>query len=216
MRRHKQQPHEPPFVSVIDCRGDKGSRRYFTKWHEVAHLITMTDQLRLVFRRTQCSTQSKDPEEALMDIIAGRFGFRPPADFQFESEEISFDAIDNLRQQLCPEASKRAALISFLKFWPTPCMLITARMGMRKRDELQGVQSTFDFVKVPAQHLRAVYVTQSDMARETGFSIFRNMRIPSSSVIHRVYSDGLDYLEAQENLDMWESSEGGSLPSRQS
>src|SRR5260370_23380144 len=42
VRRHKQQPHEPPFVSVIDCRGDKGSRRYFTKWHEVAHLITMT------------------------------------------------------------------------------------------------------------------------------------------------------------------------------
>src|SRR5262249_30228365 len=85
VRRHKQQPFECPFVSVIDCRGSKASARYFTKWHEIAHLLTMTDQLRLVFRRTQCSSQSKEPEEALMDVIAGQFGFRPPANFQFET-----------------------------------------------------------------------------------------------------------------------------------
>jgi hypothetical protein len=208
VRRHKQQPHEPPFVSVIDCRGDKGSRRYFTKWHEVAHLITMTDQLRLVFRRTNCSGQNKDPEEALMDIIAGQFGFRPPADFAFNAEEISFEAIDNLRQQLCPEASNQAALISFIKFWPSPCMLVTARMAMRKRDEVQRLQSKFDFAEAPAQQFRAVRVTQSDIARELGFAIFRNMRVPESSVIHRVYSDGVAYLEAKENLDIWESSDG--------
>jgi hypothetical protein len=87
-------------------------------------------------------------------------------------------------------------------------MLITAKMAMRKREELQCLQNKFDFMETPARHLRAVHVTQSNMAREVDFAIFRNMRVPESSVIHRVYSDGLAYLEAKENLDIWESSDG--------
>jgi len=49
IRRHKQQLFECPFVSIIDCRGSMVSARYFTKWHQIAHLLTLTDQLRLVF-----------------------------------------------------------------------------------------------------------------------------------------------------------------------
>lgn len=41
--------------------------------------------------------------------------------------------------------------------------------------------------------------------------IFRNMRVPETSVIHSVYTDGLGYSEADENLDMWESSSRGPL-----
>src|SRR5688572_24726711 len=40
------------YVSVIDCRGAKAARAYFSKWHELAHLLTQTDQMRLVFKRT--------------------------------------------------------------------------------------------------------------------------------------------------------------------
>lgn len=213
IRRRKQEPFELPFVSVIDCRGAKISRRYFTKWHEIAHLLTMTDQMRLVFRRTQCSTESKEPEEALMDIIAGQFGFRPPSSFKFATDEISFEAIESLRAQLCPDASKQAALISFVKFWPSPCILLTAMMGMRKSEERQSVQNHFDFVEAPAEYLRAVRVTSSDAAREAGFTIFRNMRVPESSIIHRVYCDSITELEAEEDLSMWRSSDGGVLPS---
>lgn len=212
IRRRKQEIFELPFVSVIDCRGAKISARYFTKWHEIAHLLTMTDQMRLVFRRTQCSTESKEPEEALMDIIAGQFGFRPPSNFEFANDEISFEAIENLRELLCPEASKQAALISFVKFWPTPCILLTAKMGMRKKEERQSVQSRFDFVQAPAECLRAVKVTLSDAAREAGFIIFRNMRVPESSIIHRLYSDLTTELEAEEDLSMWGSSGGSFLP----
>ena len=214
IRRHKQQPFESPFVSIIDCRGSKASARYFTKWHEIAHLLTMTDQLRLVFRRTQCSSQSKEPEEALMDIIAGQFGFRPPANFQFETEEISFQAIEDLRVLLCPEASKQAALISFVKFWPAPCILLTAKMGMRKSEERKSVQNHFGFVEAPTEYLRAVKVTPSDAAREAGFTIFRNMRVPEASIIHRVYSDLIFESQADEDLSMWGSSNGDFLPSQ--
>lgn len=213
MRRRKQELFELPFVSIIDGRGAKISARYFTKWHEIAHLLTMTDQMRLIFRRTQCSTESKEPEEALMDIIAGQFGFRPPSNFTFANDEISFEAIENLRALLCPDASKQAALISFVKFWPTPCILLTAKMGMRKKEERQSVQSRFDFVQAPAEYLRAVKVTLSDAAREAGFTIFRNMRVPESSIIHRVYSDLTTELETEEDLSMWGSSDGSFLPS---
>ena len=212
--RHKQEHFEPPFVSIIDCRGNKVSRRYFTKWHEIAHLLTMTDQMRLVFRRTQCSAESKDPEEILMDITAGQFGYRPPSTFKFETDEISFEAIETLRLLLCPESSKQAALISFIKFWPSPCMLVTAKLGMRKKEERQAAQNRFDFTEAPPEYLRAVKITLSDVAREEGFTIFRNMRVPESSVIFRVYTDTVNELAADEDLNIWGSSDGSFLSSR--
>jgi len=43
---------ERPFVSIIDCRGGKAPRAYFSKWHEIAHLLTLTPQSRLQFCRT--------------------------------------------------------------------------------------------------------------------------------------------------------------------
>ena len=46
-RRNNGEYWEREFVSVIDSRGSKASRVYFTKWHELAHLLTLIDQLRL-------------------------------------------------------------------------------------------------------------------------------------------------------------------------
>ena len=47
------------FVSVIDCRGDKAGRAYFSKWHELAHLLTLTSQTRLKFCRTHAEPKNK-------------------------------------------------------------------------------------------------------------------------------------------------------------
>ena len=74
-----------------------------------------------------------------------------------------------------------------------------------------SVQNHFGFIEAPAEYLRAVKVTLSDAAREAGFSIFRNMRVPESSIIHRVYSDSIFELEADEDLNMWGSSSGDFL-----
>jgi len=74
-RLHATERDRDKFVAVIDCRGEKSARRFFTKWHEVAHMLTLKDQqLELILNR---SSKVKKPEEQLMDLIAGRVGFYP-------------------------------------------------------------------------------------------------------------------------------------------
>ncbi len=74
-RRRNTLPGERAYVSVIDCRRGKAWRAYFSKWHELAHLLTLTDQGRLSFCRTHSDAEHRDPEEALMDVLAGDAGF---------------------------------------------------------------------------------------------------------------------------------------------
>src|ERR1035438_1577693 len=91
IRRQRQEAWEPQFVSVIDCRGDKIFKIYFSKWHELAHLLTLTPQMRLVFRRSHSHATAHDPEEKLMDIIASEAGFLPDFLSIGSAVEISFD-----------------------------------------------------------------------------------------------------------------------------
>jgi hypothetical protein len=65
-------------VAVIDCRGEKGVRRFFTRWHEIAHFLVETkDTGRVVHRSTEL-----EPLERLMDLIAARVGFYEPCSTQ--------------------------------------------------------------------------------------------------------------------------------------
>jgi hypothetical protein len=205
LKLQNREPYELEYVSIIDCRGDKASRAYFTKWHEIAHLLTLTPQGRLVFRRSHSSNEFDNPEERLMDIIAGRFGFYPPIVQKFIKNEISFEEIDLLRDQLCPEASFQSSLISFTKFWPTPCILICAEMRLKKAEEANLAQQNLFPSEGPQTRLRAGKVTFSNSARETGLTIHKNMRVPEQSVISRVFHEDIPYAEAYENLSWWES-----------
>jgi hypothetical protein len=209
-RRNKREPWEPEFVSVIDARGAKASRAYFSKWHELAHLLTLTDQLRLSFRRTHVAKNFNSPEEALMEAIAGHFGFYGPLVKPYISGTISFDAIEALRQKLCPEASQQSALIGIVKAWSEPCLLINARLAKKKGNARQGDL----FGKKDSQDsLRAVHVTVNEAARRENLAIFENMRVPETSVIHRVFHE-VPYGEAVENLSSWKTSKGFTLPDR--
>jgi hypothetical protein len=210
-QRLHAKPWERPYVSVIDCRGDKRWRRYYSKWHEVAHLLTLTAQLRLAFRRTHSAEGHKNAEEALMDVIAGRFGFFADIVAEHASGEISFQKIEELRVQLCPEASKQAVLIGFVRAWPTPCVLIQAELALRKREKESIAQNSFGFYGAAKPALRAIHVTANDSARDIGMTIFENMRVPERSIIHQVFSRGTRYLEAVEDLSWWEASDGTRL-----
>ena len=203
---------EPEFVSVIDYRGENAARSYYTKWHEIAHLLVLTDQMPLTFRRTHCPTSRKDPEEALVDVIAGNFGFYPSIIRPNINGEITFEAIEDLRNQLCPEASQQSSLIGFVKAWSDPCLLVQSKMALRKREQTKLFQRTFHFQEIPVPTLRAIHVTANDRAREMGMVIYENMRVPERSVIHRVFSEGINYEEAEENLCWWETSNGTILP----
>ncbi|MCI0392345.1 MAG: hypothetical protein MOB07_26735 [Acidobacteria bacterium] len=214
IKLNNQEPWEPQYVSVIDCRGAKAARAYFTKWHEIAHLLTMTKQMRLVFRRTHNSVSKQDPEERLMDEIAGRFGFYPPLVHRHITDEISFELIENLRQQLCPEASLQSSLINFIKYWPAPCILLHAEMGYRRDEESKLAQQGFFFLDPPEAALRAVAVSTNERAREEGFAIHENMRVPEKSVISQVFFGDSLSDEAEEDLSWWEASNGARLPAR--
>ena len=203
---------ESQFVSVIDGRGEKEPRCYFTKWHEIAHLLVLTNQMRLSFRRTHCPSNLKDPEETLMDIIAGHFGFYPKMILPHTKENISFEKIQKLQHDLCPEASNQASLIGFVAAWPKPCLLISAKMGFRSDEMKQKHKQSFEFGSNPQPFLRAVRVSPNDEAKKAGLRIWQNMRIPEKSVIYRVFANNIAADESEEDLSWWESSDGRKLP----
>src|SRR5262245_49206892 len=206
IKLNKREPWEQQYVSVIDCRGDKAARSYFTKWHEIAHLLTLTSQMRLMFRRTHRAVSALDPEERLMDVIAGRFGFYPPLLHRHINGEISFEHIEELRLKLCPEASLQASLINIVKYWPTPCIYLRAEMGYRKDDEANLAQQGFYFLDPPEASLRAVHVAPNEKARERGLIIHENMRVPEVSVISRLFAGGPGQGGANEDMAWWEAS----------
>jgi hypothetical protein len=211
IKRVHRQRWEPQFVSIIDCRGDKAFRSYFSKWHELAHLLTLTPQMRLVFRRTHSASANLDPEERLMDIIAGETGFLPDLLPGNAGDDISFEMIQKIREEHCPDASWQSAIIGVVKAMPRPCVLIEAKMALRKSEAARVSQMVLNLgIAGPVPALRAVHVTVNGPAREIGVGLHRNWRVPKGSVIARVFETG-GYLEALEDLNWWETSDGSRL-----
>jgi hypothetical protein len=210
IKKLTSEPWEDQYVSVIDCRGIKGRKAYYTKWHELAHLLILTDQMRLCFKRT-LHLDDKDPEEVLVDVIAGKFGFYPPLIQPHIHGKISFEKIENLRNSLCPEASYQSTFIGFAKAWSKPCLLILCQPGLKKSQQRQLNQQMFSFGELPTPELRAVKVTANEAAKNAGFLIPENMRVPINSITQSVHNFGLDSGSAEEDLSWWESSDGRSL-----
>jgi hypothetical protein len=211
LKRRRAASWEPPFVSIIDCRGQKMYRIYFSKWHELAHLFTLTPQMRLVFRRTH-GAAVVDPEEALMDVIAGELGFWPELLKTDEREDISFEFIERVRMEFCPQASYQASLIGIVKALPKPCILLEARLALKKHQELAASQLRFENGQGPTPVLRAVHVAMSRAARDEGIVMHPHWRVPTKSVICRAFEQGI-YAESEEDLDWWVTSDGSQLAS---
>lgn len=213
IRRIRREPYEPLFVSVIDCRGSKGAKSYFTKWHEIAHLLVLTQNGRDTFKRTHSLAYRQNAEENLMDKIASEFGFYEPICRPHVAGDLTFEAINCLREKLCPEASQQASLIGFFRLWQTPGILLRAEMALRKGDEIKANQLGFDFLDLPMKTLRAINVRPNNVAREKKFSIHENMRVPEKSSIYAVYKGDLTQADSEENLSWWETSKGLVFPS---
>lgn len=207
LKRLNPHPWDLSYVSVIDCRGNNKFRAYYTKWHELVHLLILTDQSRLVFRRTHAPNQPKTPEEALVDVIAGTLAFYPAMVRAHAKGEISFEQIEDLRGKLCPSASRHSALLGITKAWPTACILLEARLA-HKAGEVDSRQHAFSFKKIVPPVLRAVHVSPNDVARKLGMMAIPNFRVPAKSVISRVFHEQLPYAEAVEELSSWTSSGG--------
>jgi hypothetical protein len=211
LKRQHAAKFDLPFVSIIDCRGPKVFASYFTKWHELAHLFTLTPQMRLMLRRTHAAA-ALDPEESLMDVIAGEMAFWPEFLKAERDQEISFELIERIRRELCPQASFQASLIGIVKALPKPCILLTARLGLKQNEKLTTPQLRFSHFPAPAPQLRAVHVSVNRAAREEDIQMHVQWRVPERSVIFRAFAGGTD-MEAIENLDWWTTSGGGQLRS---
>jgi hypothetical protein len=131
LRLLKRREWEPERVSVIDCRGSKRYKSYYTKWHELAHLLTLTQQEQLKFRRTHAQRQAAD--EALMELVAGHFGYWSEILQPHLTGELTFEALTRIRSEQCPEASWQSFVHAAIDRWTEPCCVPESRNGVEAR-----------------------------------------------------------------------------------
>jgi hypothetical protein len=203
------------FVAVIDCRGSKLARRFFTRWHEIAHrLTTHADMLEPVYR------SEHDPIERLMDEIAGHVGFYEPlfnSAFQSataDERHLRFGTVESIIANAFPAASFQATLFACTRRLPTPVVYLEATLAHKKEVKRRlATPSLFDDDPPPGE-LRAVKVIPNKAAQQDGFTIPTNMRVPVESVIHRLFdAEPQSSCDGEECLSHW-ASQGRSLGRR--
>ena len=208
------------FVAIIDCRGEKASRRFFTRWHEIAHVLTLVDgQMALPFHR---STVKRDPVEQLMDKIAAEIGFydpifRPAVEVAVEKAgALGLSLVDQIQESMCPTASFQATLIAVVNRVSTPAVSLEAGPGL-KRSEWELVNNPGLFPELrPVPELRVLTVGGNEAARRARLRIHRNMRVPETSMISQIFNDPAinGDVRASESLSTWVTSGGGAIDNR--
>lgn len=208
------------FVAVMDCRGSKLARRFFTRWHEIAHrLTTHADQ-----GATEPAYRSEhDPIERMMDEIAGHVGFYGPffepvfGAAQAGKTLLTFDTVKAVQDGGFPEASFQATLNACAKRLPTPVIYLEAALGHRKavKEEIEADSPRLFAFEEPPPELRVETVYANDAARGERFLIPKNMRVPEASVIRSLFdADGEREATSSEDLGIWSDSKGKKLDGR--
>ena len=208
VQRRNAGPTDPDrFVAVIDSRGGKLARRFFTRWHEIAHrLTTDADMLEPVYR------SEFDSIERLMDEIAGHVGYYEPIfrpAYQQASQgkrHLTFGTVETIISGAFPAASFQATLFACTRRMTTPVVYLEAALAHKKAvKRLLATPSLFGGEPPPGE-LRAVKVIPNKAAQEERFTIPTNMRVPVASVIHRLFdAEPLSYGDGMEDLSQWES-----------
>lgn len=209
-------PSDPDrFVAVIDCRGSKSARRFFTRWHEIAHrLTTHADMPEPVYR------SEHDPLERMMDEIAGHVGFYEPIfhpAYQQASEghrHLKFGTVETIIGSAFPTASFQSTLFACARRLTTPLIYLEAALDHNKQGKRRLQTPSLFGDDPPPGELRAVKVIPNNAAQQERFTIPTNMRVPAASVIHRLFdADPLTVGNGEEDLSQWES-QGKSLEGR--
>ncbi len=210
----------PQYVAVIDCCGRKVSRRWFSRWHEIAHLLTLNvpSEAQPVHR----STSEHSAVERLMDLIAADIGFCETLFAPVFSAEVlsagrlDFAAVGRVRRHYAPEASFQATAIACLKRWPKPAAHLEAGLALTAAEGRQFDEESIP-AKRPTPKLRVLKVIANDAARDMGLGLLRNRQVPESSILHRLFfarepvAPGAE-LSKVEDLGQWRRSNGRQLP----
>lgn len=211
LRRTNPEPWEHRYLAVINCRGRHAQRRYFSKWHELVHLLLEGKQLRLAFRSTKA--EHKHPEEVLVDKIAGELAFFPTIFDPVLHHEVqndgrlTFAAIERIRDQVAPDASWQATALAAVRRTPMPVGLVRARMGLKKGEERQVADLLASVSGPPAEKLRVKESFLNDSAGSQGIRVHVNMEIPQESAAMDAYNNAWP-VTAVEDLALWRTSSG--------
>jgi hypothetical protein len=217
-RRNANADSPDRFVAVIDCRGYKLTRRFFTRWHEIAHrLTTHADMPEPVYR------SEHDPIERLMDEIAGHIGFYGPLFTPvFENAHsgkklLTFETVKEVINAGFSKASFQATLNACTRNLPTPVIYIEAALSHKAavKREIEDDSPRLFALEEPPPELRAVRAVANDAAKAEKFAIPQNMQVPESSVIRSLFeADGQRDATSREDLGNWSDSKGKRLDGR--
>lgn len=214
------------FLAIIDARGGRSARAYFTAWHELVHLLIHPPQLAFKgFRRTPPRELiQKDPVESLVDSIAGRLAFYDPIfgpaleTSMHQCGGLTFDAIETARQAVAPTASMHAAMLAAVRTCGSPALCVSVEQRFKKSEAREVASPQVALAlgqRQPQRQLRAATVGRNELAAEAGLEIFANMRIPTRSIIAMVSAKSHDVCtSAVEDQDWWETSDDGPLASQ--
>jgi hypothetical protein len=214
------------WIAIVDGRGSRAVRAYFTGWHEITHAIVTPHQLELTLRRSIPVDKTKDPIEAVVDVVTGDLAFYSPLVAPVFREEVrraggsvTLAVIDAMRLRVAPEASFQSAAIAAARMSDRP-MLVTQVERQYKPTELRAMRSPQGELALPGGQTRPTPKLRVAMAvpaskSGSGLSIFKPMRVPLASVLSDAYDSSEDVrLQAEEDQDWWETSSGGCLPSQ--
>lgn len=217
LQRQNRADWEMPYLAIINCRGWHHSRRYFSKWHEVIHLLLDGRQLRFAFRKR--AAKRKHPEEVLVDKIAGEVAFHPdlfgPA-FQAELEvagRLTFEVVERVRAKIAPDASRESALYACVRHCPEPLVFLKGRLLYKnsERRQLDNRLRALNLVDLPQSKLRVLSSSGNDAATRLGIRFHENMQVPETSLVSRAFNGPKDRVEGRESLDIWQTSSGGPI-----
>src|SRR6516162_6683819 len=153
------------FVAVIDCRGGKLARCFFTRWHEIAHrLTTHADE----GTKEPAYRSEHDPIERMMDEIAGHVGFYGPffgpvfGAAHAGKALLTFETVKAVQDGGFPEASFQATLNACAKRLPTPVVYLEATMAHKKEVKRRLATPSLFGDGPPPGELRAVKVVPNE------------------------------------------------------
>jgi hypothetical protein len=188
------------WVAVLNLQGS-GSKAYWNRFHELSHRIAEPPQKILPFRRHKF--EASNPVEALIDSVAAEMAFyepvfRPLVESYAKTNTLSFEVMDQIREQYAPTASLLSTMKAVVRYWPRAAASLTAEYRGRLNSP-----STDRALRVSSQG-------HNDHASRSGLTFWPNMRAPLGSPIHQAFVSNEEQ-NAVEHLENWQTSTGKSL-----
>jgi hypothetical protein len=216
-------------VAVIDARtefsDEKFARRYFTKWHEIAHRMTTH-----CFPADPIFRSDEDPIETLMDAIASELAFYEPflepalQEVLANANWLTFEMIESIIERVFPEASFQATLFASMRVLPTPMVYLEIaddplaiqkilpnlpayahwdRSGQPTNDDHANDHQNATDPRMPEQRMpeqRMPEQRMTDRSPNASTRIRYGQRVPRDSVFYRVAQGELLADEVEHHL----------------